>query len=226
MANFKGREGFMSAAHNFIITIPDQDLSKGAFLNIQFDQSSVNPDRVKSGQTQAFSNPHLNKVQSSLRWYGPEAIKTLTEAAGDKSFIHDREITRQDGTKDVKHDRVIGVSAHIKQLKATIKRQDGTTYKGDDLILLTKSAPVEQSTNKFFPSKGEADDPAKMTKGANLLARQAAVTAAAKEYEAAQKQPVNLEKAQAQADATIASVEPQADGPQATQPTLDEAAEF
>jgi hypothetical protein len=162
MATLRGQGAFQGV--NLIVHAPAKGVvmkdgkETGRFLDVQVDQSLKNADKVKSGEAQADSNPHLasyeakgkqgNTFVSHRVFYSEKQMEAIKAAAGKKVA------TLENG------DAVYGIKADV------MKNSKGQ-------LLINTEHDMTPSKNPYF--------------GKNVLDKQNAVTGAAKEYRTAQR---------------------------------------
>ena len=123
------------------------------YLDVQLDQSMRNPDKVKSGEVQVDSNPHLvsnkvagkdgNEYVSHTMRYSESQYQKMVEGAGKKNT------TLENGNQ------VLGITGSVQ-------------YNANKEFFVNTKKPIE-------PNKGNIHF------GKNVMDKQAAVTAAATE---------------------------------------------
>lgn len=164
MANLRGKGAFQGV--NLLVVAKEKalvrdennkDVIKGRYLDVQVDQSLKNPDKVKSGEAEADTNPHLvsftkehngNQYVSHAVYYAESQYQKMLEAAGKKNA------TLENG------DTVLGIQADL------IKNTKGQ-------VIVATDKPMEASKNRYF--------------GKNVLDKQNNVISAAREHRDATK---------------------------------------
>lgn len=169
-----------------------KDVIKGRFLDVQVDQSLMNPDKVREGkgpeagkETKSGAmtiapqtNPHLvsNEVDhpnggtyvNHRTYYTEEQYQSMAKAAGKKSFETD------------KGDQVLGIQANL-------------TKNAKNELIVNTAKPMSATRNAHF--------------GKNVLEKQDAVTKAAREFRDAQREAKQAEAEAPQMDAAEAQMD-------------------
>lgn len=145
----------------------DDQPIEGRFLEIQVDQSLKNPDKIRSGEAQADSNPFLNSEKQ--RWT-------------DKTTGEDREITsHRKWYSEAQYQKMLaaGKSVAIDEPNGigqgeliSLKADLGRSVQTKDVIVMTTHAMSPGSNPQF---------------GKNTLQKQREVTQAARDYRDAQR---------------------------------------
>ena len=167
---FKGVNLIVHAPKNGQVVKPDEktgkDVYRGAYLDVQVDQSLKNADKVKAGEAQADSNPHLASFPAKGKdgtnfvshrvFYNASQVAKIKEAAGKKAA------TLENG------DEVYGVKADV---FANAKKQ----------LLINTTHDLAASKNPRF--------------GKTVLDKQNAVTLSAKAVRAQERAEAELSDA-------------------------------
>lgn len=185
MAYLRGKGAFSN--RSLIVTSPKagivyedktkKDVIKGRFLDVQVDQSLMNPDKVREGkgpeagkETKSGAmtiapqtNPHLvsNEVDhpnggtyvNHRTYYTEEQYQSMAKAAGKKSFKTD------------KGDQVLGIQANL-------------TKNAKNELIVNTAKPMSATRNPYF--------------GKNVLKNQDAVTKAAREFRDVQREAKHI----------------------------------
>ena len=200
MAYLRGKGAFSN--RSLIVTSPKagivyedkakKDVIKGRFLDVQVDQSLMNPDKVREGkgpeagkETKSGAmtiapqtNPHLvsNEVDhpnggtyvNHRTYYTEEQYQSMAKAAGKKSFEPD------------KGDQVLGIQANL-------------TKNAKNELIVNTAKPMSATRNPYF--------------GKNVLKNQDAVTKAAREFRDVQREAEQAEAEAPQMDAAEAQMD-------------------
>lgn len=164
----------------------------GQYAEIQVDQSRMNPDKIRTGEKKAQTNPYLasKKVEgvnpktkehyeytNHQRFYQASQIDAMVKAAGKKS-VQVKDVNGKDHT-------VLGITANLVNTK-------------DHSLVVDTSKPMAPTKNPYF--------------GKNVLDKQKAVTEAARDFADAQR---NAQKNAPTADKeVVAQAEAQAEQPE------------
>lgn len=180
--DFTGRKG----PYSFIVIANEAKVSKnekgeiiGRYLTVQEDQSLKKPDKVRTGEAEAQTNPYLNERYSDTMkrkehsvFYYEKQYQAMKKAAGKKSFIADRNGAELE---------VFGIQAELGYGKEAVRGKNDEVKKDDKGKTITKQIVIIDTSKPMTPTKN-------IYFGKTVLDKQAAVTQAAKEYAATQKE--------------------------------------